>query len=226
MIKKQHHLSGFTLSELLIVIALIAILAVSAIVAINPMAQIHKAFDARRKADINHIQTAMESYYSDHGSYPPMPVKDAEDHFTYFCDSDILSPYLKKMPCDPNTKEPYTIWYIPKASSSAISYAIFAKSNSFYDAQSSDNSYISLVTENPYCPGLFIVHSPNITDAQVIEGCSGLGLATNLYGCINGSCQNIYAAGICSPNYDTPTCGRSTSADAAAWCSLPVNACQ
>ena len=63
-----------------------------------------------------------------------------------------------------------------------------------------------------------------MTDAEVIEGCAGLGLATKFYGCVDGACVPI-SEGSCAPNYDTVTCGRNTTADAATWCSIPANAC-
>ncbi|HOX96667.1 MAG TPA: prepilin-type N-terminal cleavage/methylation domain-containing protein [Candidatus Woesebacteria bacterium] len=225
MIKKQHHLSGFTLVELLVVISILVIIGLMILIGVNPLAQIHKAYDARRKADISRIQKGMESYYADHENYPSFPIKDADDHFTYPCGSDVLSPYVESMPCDPTTKRSYTIWLIPKGSTSPSKYAIIAESDSFFDSQSTDNEYISESTSNPYCPGLFIVSSPDMTDAEIIEGCSGLGLATKFYGCVDSACKPIQA-GSCAPNYDTVNCGRNSAAEASSWCSLPANACQ
>ncbi|PIP14675.1 hypothetical protein COX47_03920 [Candidatus Roizmanbacteria bacterium CG23_combo_of_CG06-09_8_20_14_all_35_49] len=61
---------GFTLMELLIVIAIIAILATIAIVLLNPMQQISKAQDGRRKNDLATFQKVLEDYYNDKGCYP------------------------------------------------------------------------------------------------------------------------------------------------------------
>ena len=59
---------GFTLIELLVVIAIIGIL--SAVVLASLSAARLKARIAQRVADINQIQTALESYANDNGSYP------------------------------------------------------------------------------------------------------------------------------------------------------------
>lgn len=61
---------GFTLVELLVVIGIIGILAAAGIVAINPMAQLAKARNAQRKADLMELARAVERYKVEHGSYP------------------------------------------------------------------------------------------------------------------------------------------------------------
>jgi len=63
--KKQ----GFTLIELLVVVAIIGLLSTLSIVALNNARA--RARDARRVADVKQIQTALELYYNDNGSYPP-----------------------------------------------------------------------------------------------------------------------------------------------------------
>ncbi|MFA5644183.1 MAG: type II secretion system protein, partial [Patescibacteria group bacterium] len=60
--------SAFTLVELLVVIAIIGILATLAIVAIQNTRA--KARDTKRIADVKQIQTALELYFNDNGSYP------------------------------------------------------------------------------------------------------------------------------------------------------------
>ena len=59
---------GFTLVELLVVIAIIGLIAVLAIISLSS-ARI-KARDARRVSDIRQIQTALELYNDDQGTYP------------------------------------------------------------------------------------------------------------------------------------------------------------
>lgn len=60
---------GFTLIELLVVVAIIGLLATLSIVALNNARA--RARDARRVADVKQIQTALELYYNDQGTYPP-----------------------------------------------------------------------------------------------------------------------------------------------------------
>lgn len=59
---------GFTLVEILVVVAIIGILA--AIVVLNISDANIQARDAKRKSDLNAIATALETYYSIHHKYP------------------------------------------------------------------------------------------------------------------------------------------------------------
>ena len=59
---------GFTLLELLIVIAIIGVLTALATVSYSNAQK--KARDAQRKSDLKAIQNAMEQYYADEAEYP------------------------------------------------------------------------------------------------------------------------------------------------------------
>lgn len=59
---------GFTLIELLVVVAIIGLLATLSIVALNNARA--RARDAKRVGDIKQVQTALELYYNDNGTYP------------------------------------------------------------------------------------------------------------------------------------------------------------
>ena len=59
---------GFTLIEILIVVAIIAILASVVLVGLGPTQA--KGRDARRISDLQETQNALELYYNKNGSYP------------------------------------------------------------------------------------------------------------------------------------------------------------
>ena len=59
---------GFTIIELIVVIAIVAVLATIIITSVNQFQA--KARDAKRKADISQIVKGLGMYYILHGSYP------------------------------------------------------------------------------------------------------------------------------------------------------------
>lgn len=59
---------GFTLIEMLIVIAIIGILAATVLIGLGPAQRSGR--DARRLADLRQVQTALELYFQKNGSYP------------------------------------------------------------------------------------------------------------------------------------------------------------
>lgn len=84
--------------ELLAAVAIIAVLIVAFLFAMR--GQQAKAHDARRKDDLERIRIAFEDYFNDKECYPPEGSLD-------LCGSETLSPYLREIPCDPLSEEPY-----------------------------------------------------------------------------------------------------------------------
>lgn len=72
MKKRKMFEGGFTLVELLIVIALIAILSVAVLATINPIEQSNKAKDASVQNDAAEVMNAYERYYANAQKYPWM----------------------------------------------------------------------------------------------------------------------------------------------------------
>lgn len=133
---------GFTLIELLIVIVIIGVL--SAILMANFVGVRQRARDAQRKSDLRQIQSALELYRADNGSYPPAPPG------IYSADCPTSGPfvtaaYMQKVPCDSS----------PNNSMYAVS-----SGNYYYSSSSPYNTY------NLYA----CLENTNDNDPNIISG--------------------------------------------------------
>lgn len=111
--RNQH--SGFTLLEILLVVAAIGILAGIVLVALNPARQLAQTRDAQRKVDINTILNAVYQYAIDNNGNYPNDFDDTDP--TEICATDAscagieLSDltdaelYLVTMPVDPSAED-------------------------------------------------------------------------------------------------------------------------
>jgi prepilin-type N-terminal cleavage/methylation domain-containing protein len=113
--QKSRWQSGLSMVEVLIVTAIIGLLVIIAITTLPE--QLRKGRDGRRKSDLQKIKIAFENYYSDNDCYPPPEILDN-------CGSEVLSPYMASIPCDPQTKTKYL--YAPEASSCPQYYRVFS----------------------------------------------------------------------------------------------------
>ncbi|MDP3093947.1 MAG: type II secretion system protein [bacterium] len=125
--------NGFTLVELLVVIAVIGLLA--SIVLVSMGSAREKARDARRQADIRQIGTAMELYYSDN-SEEYLSTAGGVDAVTAIpnpCSATLC--YLPAVPKDPKnvTPQQYT-WAANSANKQK--YCVYAK------FESGTNTYV------------------------------------------------------------------------------------
>lgn len=103
--------SGFTLIEILLVVAAIAILAGIVVLAINPSKQLGDTRNAQRKADVNTILNAVYQYSIDNNGSLPASVTTATTSIcktggtcTGLIDLGVLTTnqkYLVSIPFDP-----------------------------------------------------------------------------------------------------------------------------
>ncbi len=106
---------GFTLLEILVVVAIISVLAGIVIVAINPGHQLALTRDAQRKGDVVEIRKSIVQYYIDHKVYPIANTKglityeicnttitETNEHCLPFINiSGLIPVYVNGTPVDP-----------------------------------------------------------------------------------------------------------------------------
>lgn len=113
---------GFTLVELMIVMVILGIL--TSIIGGTFMQAKLKSRDAQRKNDLGQVQRALESYYNDHGTYPPASNDGTLLGTTWGGVFQDTTPtvYMNKLPND--FKEP-TMQFFYVTSADDMKYQIF-----------------------------------------------------------------------------------------------------
>lgn len=130
--------NGFTLIEILLVVAAIAILAGIVIIAINPNKQLGETRNAQRRADVNTILNAVYQYTIDNnGTLPTIPTSTCDLTATKevckltatgTCSTGVAlsvlttnEKYLTAMPIDPTVSSTNgTGYYIAKSANGRV----------------------------------------------------------------------------------------------------------
>lgn len=118
---------GFTLIELIIVVAVMSVLTVALISTVNPMEQFKKSRDTQRKASLAQIQRAIEAYYQDHGKYPDSSgdyriISIVEGTTSTLSWGDSWVPYMNVLPKDPKSPSRSFAYYAPAAANGQTYY--------------------------------------------------------------------------------------------------------
>lgn len=133
---------GFTLLEILLVVAAIAILAGIVILAINPSKQLGETRNVQRRADVNTIMNAIYQYSIDNSGNLPSGIDSTATSSQVFgtntssCDtgctatttvaaclslaSTLVPTYLVGIPYDPAGSTSFSDYYVNKFSSGRI----------------------------------------------------------------------------------------------------------
>jgi type IV pilus assembly protein PilA len=110
MLNKLRSKKGFTLLEILLVVAAIGILASIVIIAINPGKQLAETRNAKRNADVGQVLNGVYQYLIDEGSIPASitatqtEICVTDGACTGLIDLSVLTnneKYLVTMPIDP-----------------------------------------------------------------------------------------------------------------------------
>ena len=85
---------GFTLVELLVVIAVIAILVTIVIIAINPQTVIRNSQDTKIRTEMNQVKTSLQLYFNENNRYP-----DKDTEFDASTGSvNFVPTYIRQLP--------------------------------------------------------------------------------------------------------------------------------
>lgn len=128
----------------MIVIAILALLVLALVLSLK--GQIIKGRDAKRKADVHLLKTAVEEYEKDHDCYPDPGLISCGGSF---------EPYLPAIPCDPLNGEAYYYEVPPEPENVCPRwFRIYAKLENM-----NDNSFLAGI--GPSGSYNYYVSSPN-----------------------------------------------------------------
>lgn len=124
---------GFSLIEVMVVVALLGILSSSVAVAVNPAQRINQARDAKRKTDISVITNSLIEYEFTFGQYPARlgncdssigrqngncPIRPPQSSWGFDSPIQIAlvdqQQLLKQLPIDPKNDINYYYYYRPR----------------------------------------------------------------------------------------------------------------
>lgn len=108
MVKKSAAPSGFTLIEMLIVLAIIGLLITIAVVALNTTQK--RTRDMKRISDMTNLQTALELYYDSNATFPALTTAS-----TWSDVQVALKAHTDKLPLPPSPTDEVYVYMVDGA---------------------------------------------------------------------------------------------------------------
>jgi len=199
---------GFTLVEMLIVIAVLGVLIISVIIALNPSLMLGKVRDAIRKTDIRSISGGLVDYaINRQGCYPQVLGWEGE----------LRPNYLKSVPRDPKTHQSYIYECSPpNLACQCPGYGLYANLETEEGINYANGSNY-VIANGDYQPLIEPTSTPTL-ELQPTATPTPVYTGSDYYGCFSGVCQQISGPSACpNINYQLPDC--------AGQCFNPLNEC-
>lgn len=158
---KQKSERGFTLIEILIVVAIIAVLASAVLIGLGPVQR--QGRDARRISDLRQVQNALELYYAKCGYYPgtAQPTSPCTAFSSIVAWSDVSSALVgssigvSQVPNDPTAGKNYFYGTSATGNSYVLGTALEDPNNSAL--QNSAQGTIFGVSCTPVSPTVYCI---------------------------------------------------------------------
>lgn len=160
---------GSTIIEVVIILTMIGIFTSFVLTFYNPFIEFQKANDAKRKADLAKLKTALEQYYQSQNHYPP---SSKNYKIINFSGEEVdwgqeWQPYMDILPKDGYPPRIYA-YYSTKDEQAYWLYASLERADKDSQACNKGGACISLTTNNisshTICGGVcnYAVTSPNV----------------------------------------------------------------
>lgn len=182
---RQQFQRGFTLIELLVVISIISLLATMAVTSLKNAQK--KARDAKRMADINQLQKALDLYYDQYNTFPASDPCSGDEPNTSWCNSiqslvgdnwvGLGAPLDEFMAIEPLDPKPTAVATWPPSGGGTYFYysggwhgctagqaymIVYGLENENSDLEDQDGVY--------WCDGYFQDYGPNASDRIITVG--------------------------------------------------------